>query len=176
VVVSQARGLEIQFGRGRFPFGGVFVEFPPTADPVNLLGRRDFFQRYIIQFWDAAELMNIDTSPDYPAAVTLVDKPKHIWPLSVWVWLVYVRSVHLHVGQIPSECSWLSTRNTACGRSPVTAWRRRGHAWCDSRLESLEPEWLIFDDAHSALECVPAVPWPGAVMLQAADHDPGRDA
>lgn len=58
--------LEIQFGRDRFPFGGFFLEFPPTADPVNLLGRRDFFQRYIVQFWDAAELMNIDTSPDYP--------------------------------------------------------------------------------------------------------------
>jgi hypothetical protein len=58
--------LEIQFGRDRFPFGGHFLEFPPAADPVNLLGRRDFFQRYIIQFWDAAELMNIDTSPDYP--------------------------------------------------------------------------------------------------------------
>lgn len=58
--------LEIQFGRDRFPFNGHFLEFPPDADPVNLLGRRDFFQRYIIQFWDAAELMNIDTSPDYP--------------------------------------------------------------------------------------------------------------
>jgi hypothetical protein len=58
--------LEIQFGRDRFPFKGVFLEFPPTADPVNLLGRRDFFQRYTIQFWDAAELMSIDTSPDYP--------------------------------------------------------------------------------------------------------------
>jgi hypothetical protein len=58
--------IEIQFGRDRFPFGGVFVDFPPPADPVNLLGRRDFFQRYIIQFWDAAEMMNIDTSPDHP--------------------------------------------------------------------------------------------------------------
>jgi hypothetical protein len=58
--------LEIQFERDRFPFNGVFVEFPTDADPVNLLGRRDFFQRYIIQFWDANEMMNIDTSPDYP--------------------------------------------------------------------------------------------------------------
>jgi hypothetical protein len=58
--------LEIQFGRDRFPFGGVFVEFPPAADPINLLGRRDFFQRYIVQFWDAAELVNIDMSQDYP--------------------------------------------------------------------------------------------------------------
>ena len=58
--------LEIQFEEDRFPFKGSFVEFPPDADPVNLLGRRDFFQRYIVQFWDAAEMMNIDTSPDYP--------------------------------------------------------------------------------------------------------------
>lgn len=62
--------IEIQFGRDRFPFDGVFVEFPPAADPVNLLGRRDFFQRYIIQFWDAAEMMNIDTSPDHPRRST----------------------------------------------------------------------------------------------------------
>lgn len=58
--------LEIQFGRDRFPFNGVFLEFPPGSDTINLLGRRDFFQRYIIQFWDAAKLMSIDTSPDYP--------------------------------------------------------------------------------------------------------------
>jgi hypothetical protein len=30
------------------------------------MGRRDFFQRFIVQFWDAAELMNIDLSPDFP--------------------------------------------------------------------------------------------------------------
>ena len=58
--------LEIQFENDRFPFEGGFIEFPAGADPENLLGRRDFFQRYIVQFWDAAELMNIDTSPDYP--------------------------------------------------------------------------------------------------------------
>ena len=58
--------LEIQFENERFPFNGVFVEFPKDADPLNLLGRRDFFQRYVIQFWDAADMMNIDTSPDYP--------------------------------------------------------------------------------------------------------------
>jgi hypothetical protein len=61
--------LEMQFERDRFPFAGVFVEFGPDADPINLLGRKDFFERYIIQFWDAAELMNIDTSPDYPRPV-----------------------------------------------------------------------------------------------------------
>lgn len=60
------RTLEIQFGRDRFPFKGGFIEFPKESDPVNLLGRADFFQRYIVQFWDAAELMNIDTSPDFP--------------------------------------------------------------------------------------------------------------
>jgi hypothetical protein len=61
-------GLEIQFENDRFPFLGAFIEFPAGADPENLLGRRDFFQRYIVQFWDAAELMNIDTSPDFPRA------------------------------------------------------------------------------------------------------------
>ncbi|HVS27526.1 MAG TPA: retropepsin-like aspartic protease [Burkholderiales bacterium] len=58
--------LEIQFENDRFPFEGAFVEFPKNADPVNLLGRKDFFQRYMVQFWDAAEMMNIDTSPDFP--------------------------------------------------------------------------------------------------------------
>jgi hypothetical protein len=62
--------LELQFGDDRFPFGGAFVEFPPTADALNLLGRSDFFQRYMIQFWDAAEMLNIDLSPDYPRATS----------------------------------------------------------------------------------------------------------
>ena len=60
------RPLELQFGVDRFPFKGQFVEFPADRDADNLLGREDFFQRYIVQFWDAAQLMNIDTSPDYP--------------------------------------------------------------------------------------------------------------
>ena len=60
------RPLELQFENDRFGFNGVFVEFPENSDPVNLLGRADFFQRYIVQFWDANEMMNIDTSPDYP--------------------------------------------------------------------------------------------------------------
>jgi hypothetical protein len=38
---------------------------PQNAVSINLLGRRDFFQRYIIQFWHAADMMNIDMSPDY---------------------------------------------------------------------------------------------------------------
>jgi hypothetical protein len=58
--------LQIQFEADRFPFTGVFMDFPDEADTVNLLGRADFFERYIIQFWDKAEMMNIDTSPDYP--------------------------------------------------------------------------------------------------------------
>jgi hypothetical protein len=58
--------LEIQFETARYSFKGVFVEFPADADPVNLLGRADFFQPFIVQFWDAAEVMNIDISPDYP--------------------------------------------------------------------------------------------------------------
>jgi hypothetical protein len=60
------RQLELQFENDRFAFNGVFVEFPENSDPVNLLGRADFFQRYIVQFWDANEMMNIDASPDYP--------------------------------------------------------------------------------------------------------------
>jgi hypothetical protein len=58
--------LEIQFEGERFPFTGSFVPFPPGAEPLNLLGRRDFFRRFIVQFWDAAEMMNIDLSPDFP--------------------------------------------------------------------------------------------------------------
>ena len=57
--------LEMQFGNDRFPFAGGFLVFPKKADPVNLLGRADFFQRYTVQFWESAELMNIDTSPDF---------------------------------------------------------------------------------------------------------------
>jgi hypothetical protein len=58
--------LEIEFGSERFPFQGSFVEFPPGSDGVSLLGRADFFQKFIVQFWDAAGLMNIDLSPDFP--------------------------------------------------------------------------------------------------------------
>jgi hypothetical protein len=60
------RKLEMQFEKNRFPFTGGFLIFPKRADPVNLLGRGDFFQRYTVQFWESAELMNIDTSPDFP--------------------------------------------------------------------------------------------------------------
>lgn len=57
--------LELQFERDRFAFAGAFAEFPDPADGMNLLGRGDFFQRYTVQFWDAAELLCIDTSPDF---------------------------------------------------------------------------------------------------------------
>jgi len=57
--------LEIQFEAERFPFDGSFAVFPPDSDLLDLVGRRDFFQRFIVQFWDAAELMNIDLSPDF---------------------------------------------------------------------------------------------------------------
>ena len=60
------RNLEMQFGADRFSFAGGFLLFPQGSDPVNLLGRGDFFLRYIVQFWESAELMNIDTSPDFP--------------------------------------------------------------------------------------------------------------
>jgi hypothetical protein len=58
--------LEIQFETERIPFRGSFAAFPPGSDLLDLLGRRDFFQRFIVQFWDAAELLNIDLSPDFP--------------------------------------------------------------------------------------------------------------
>jgi len=59
-------GLELQFEQERFPFVGRFIDFPSGSPRVNLLGRQDFFQRYIIQFWDAAGLLGIDVSPDFP--------------------------------------------------------------------------------------------------------------
>lgn len=58
--------LELQFEEDTFPFEGSFIDFPASVDGQNLLGRRDFFQRYIIQFWDAQSPMNIDVSPDFP--------------------------------------------------------------------------------------------------------------
>ena len=58
--------LELQFGPRRFPFRGRFIDFPPNRDGMNLLGREDFFRQFVVQFWDAAELMNIDLSPDFP--------------------------------------------------------------------------------------------------------------
>jgi len=58
--------LELQFETNRFAFEGSFIEFPPTADGDNLMGRRDFFSQFIVQFWDAKFLMNIDLSPDHP--------------------------------------------------------------------------------------------------------------
>jgi hypothetical protein len=58
--------LELQFETERIPFLGAFADFALTSEPLNLLGRRDFFERFVVQFWDAAELMNIDLSPDFP--------------------------------------------------------------------------------------------------------------
>ena len=57
---------ELQFGSDRFPFEGAFFDFAAGSDSQNLMGRRDFFSRYIIQFWDSQSLMNIDLSPDFP--------------------------------------------------------------------------------------------------------------
>ena len=57
--------LELQFENRRFPFRGTFKEFEPDSEFENLMGRSDFFANYIIQFWDARNLMNIDLSPDY---------------------------------------------------------------------------------------------------------------
>ncbi len=58
--------LELLFEGERIPFEGSFIELPNGATAINLLGRRDFFQRFVVQFWEAAELMNIDLSPDSP--------------------------------------------------------------------------------------------------------------
>jgi hypothetical protein len=33
------------------------------------MGRRDFFANFIVQFWDARKLMNIDLPPDHPDVV-----------------------------------------------------------------------------------------------------------
>lgn len=59
-------GIEFEFEGVRFPFRGSFVDFPPDGDGISLLGRADFFQQFIVQFWDAAYLMNIDLSPGFP--------------------------------------------------------------------------------------------------------------
>ncbi|MHB8619272.1 MAG: pepsin/retropepsin-like aspartic protease family protein [Chloroflexota bacterium] len=59
-------GLELEFEQDRFPFAGRFVDLPASTPRMNLLGRRDFFQRCTIQFWDAAGLFGIDLSPDFP--------------------------------------------------------------------------------------------------------------
>jgi hypothetical protein len=61
--------LELQFGRERFAFSGFFADFGGPDDAENLMGRSDFFQRFIVQFWEAAEMMNIDLSPDFPVPI-----------------------------------------------------------------------------------------------------------
>lgn len=58
--------LTIQFEAEHIPFQGSFATFPPGSEPLSLLGRRDFCPWFIVQFWDAAELMHIDLSPDFP--------------------------------------------------------------------------------------------------------------
>ena len=60
-----AADLEIDFAGRRFPYNGGFIDFPADSDPTNLLGRSDFFQQYIIQFWEAARLMSIDLAPQF---------------------------------------------------------------------------------------------------------------
>ncbi len=57
--------LEFQFGNRFFPFLGDFAEFTAGLDGENLLGRADFFSRYIVEFWDAARLMNIYRYPPF---------------------------------------------------------------------------------------------------------------
>ena len=59
-------GLELEFEQDRIAFAGRFIDLPASAPRMNLLGRRDFFQRYMVQFWDGAGLFGIDISPDFP--------------------------------------------------------------------------------------------------------------
>ena len=60
-----AANLELEFDGRRFRYAGGFIEFPARSQPTNLLGRSDFFQQYIVQFWEAAQLMNIDLAPQF---------------------------------------------------------------------------------------------------------------
>lgn len=55
-------GLELQFEHDRFPFKGEFARFAPGDDGQSLLGRSDFFDRYVISFWEADGIFNIDAS------------------------------------------------------------------------------------------------------------------
>jgi hypothetical protein len=57
--------IEIQFEGHRFPFMGEFSEFRDSDDGLDLLGREDFFDRFIISFWDSEGIFNIDESPYY---------------------------------------------------------------------------------------------------------------
>jgi hypothetical protein len=45
-----AAQIELGFESERFPFLGAFAAFPADADLLSLLGRRDFFERFIVQF------------------------------------------------------------------------------------------------------------------------------
>jgi hypothetical protein len=61
--------IELHFANQRFPFMGAFADFSVQADGENLLGRADFFQSFIVQFWESAQLMNIDLSPNLSSQV-----------------------------------------------------------------------------------------------------------
>jgi hypothetical protein len=57
--------LELEFRNKFFPFKGAFADFEAGVDGENLLGRADFFSQYIVEFWDAAQLMNIYLYPPF---------------------------------------------------------------------------------------------------------------
>jgi hypothetical protein len=61
--------IELQFANQRVAFRGAFADFSVQADGENLLGRTDFFQSFIVQFWESAQLMNVDLSPDFSSPV-----------------------------------------------------------------------------------------------------------
>ena len=58
-------GLELDFEQHRFPFLGAFIDFPSGSGVTSMLGRSDFFRQFVVQFWDAAGLLNIDRSPEF---------------------------------------------------------------------------------------------------------------
>jgi hypothetical protein len=55
--------IELQFANQRFPFMRAFADYSVQADGENLLGRADFFQSFIVQFLESAQLMRIPDNP-----------------------------------------------------------------------------------------------------------------
>lgn len=70
--------LEIQFEAERFPFRGSFAVFPLGSDLLDLVGRRDVFARFIVQFCDAAELDEHRPLAGLPPPVAL--RLTEAWP------------------------------------------------------------------------------------------------
>jgi hypothetical protein len=41
------------------PMPVVLIDFPAASDPTNILGRADFFTEHVIEFWERAQLFNV---------------------------------------------------------------------------------------------------------------------